>query len=67
MNKKLVFMGTGPFALTALQGLYESLEAGDSLAVYIACKSVTCFVSYNLNVALCAVEVSEDEGNFVVS
>ncbi|MBR3837864.1 MAG: methionyl-tRNA formyltransferase [Clostridia bacterium] len=34
MNKKLIFMGTGPFALTALQGLWEHLEEGDTLAVY---------------------------------
>lgn len=32
--KNLVFMGTGPFALTALQGLYESLSPEDTLSVY---------------------------------
>ncbi len=34
MNKKLIFMGTGPFALATLEGLWESLEEGDSLCVY---------------------------------
>ncbi len=34
MNKKLIFMGTGPFALTALEGLFAHLEEGDSLSVY---------------------------------
>ncbi len=32
--KNLIFMGTGPFALCALEGLYHSLEAGDRLSVY---------------------------------
>lgn len=34
MNKKLIFMGTGPFALEALIGIWEHLEEGDSLSVY---------------------------------
>ena len=34
MNKKIVFMGTGPFALEALTGIFEHLEEGDSLSVY---------------------------------
>ena len=32
--KTLVFMGTGPFALCALEGLYKNLSEGDSLLVY---------------------------------
>lgn len=32
--KKLIFMGTGPFALAALEGLYESLSSEDTLIVY---------------------------------
>ncbi|MBR5295898.1 MAG: methionyl-tRNA formyltransferase [Clostridia bacterium] len=32
--KNLIFMGTGPFALEALKGIYDSLEAGDTLSVY---------------------------------
>lgn len=32
--RKLIFMGTGPFALCALEGLYESLSKEDSLIVY---------------------------------
>ena len=32
--RKLIFMGTGPFALAALMGLYENLTKGDSLIVY---------------------------------
>ncbi|MBR2616391.1 MAG: methionyl-tRNA formyltransferase [Clostridia bacterium] len=34
MNKRLVFMGTGPFALTALEALYGALQEGDCLSVY---------------------------------
>jgi methionyl-tRNA formyltransferase len=34
MNKKITFMGTGPFALTILKGLFENLEEGDLLSVY---------------------------------
>ena len=34
MSKNLVFMGTGPFALAALEGLYESLSPEDRLTVY---------------------------------
>ncbi len=34
MNKNIIFMGTGPFALTALIGLWEHLEEGDRLCVY---------------------------------
>lgn len=34
MDKKLIFMGTGPFALCALQGIWEHLEDGDVLSVY---------------------------------
>ncbi len=32
--KNIVFMGTGPFALEALTGLYESLAPEDKLSVY---------------------------------
>ncbi|MBE6712215.1 MAG: methionyl-tRNA formyltransferase [Ruminococcaceae bacterium] len=32
--RNIVFMGTGPFALEALTGLYESLSADDRLSVY---------------------------------
>ncbi len=32
--KKLIFMGTGPFALEALKGLFGALEEGDTLSVY---------------------------------
>ncbi len=32
--RHLIFMGTGPFALAALEGLYESLPQGDTLSVY---------------------------------
>ena len=31
---KMIFMGTGPFALTALEGLWSNLAEGDTLAVY---------------------------------
>lgn len=34
MNKKILFMGTGPFALETLRGLWENLEEGDTLFVY---------------------------------
>ena len=34
MAKTLIFMGTGPFALCALEGLYESLSSEDRLFVY---------------------------------
>jgi len=34
MNCNYVFMGTGPFALCALEGLWEHLEEGDRLSVY---------------------------------
>lgn len=34
MNKNLIFMGTGPFALCALEGIFESLGEGDTLSVY---------------------------------
>lgn len=32
--KNIVFMGTGPFALAALQGLYDFLSPEDTLSVY---------------------------------
>ena len=32
--RNIVFMGTGPFALEALTGLYDSLSEGDKLSVY---------------------------------
>lgn len=34
MSKNLIFMGTGPFALCALEGIYESLGKEDTLSVY---------------------------------
>jgi len=34
MKKNLIFMGTGPFALCALEGIYESLGEEDTLSVY---------------------------------
>lgn len=34
MNKNIIFMGTGPFALCALEGIYESLGENDILSVY---------------------------------
>ncbi len=34
MARNLIFMGTGPFALCALEGIYESLDEGDTLSVY---------------------------------
>ncbi len=34
MNKTFCFMGTGPFALEALTGLWENLHADDRLVVY---------------------------------
>lgn len=34
MSKNLIFMGTGPFALCALEGIWESLGENDTLSVY---------------------------------
>lgn len=31
---KIIFMGTGPFALTALEGLWSNLKESDTLSVY---------------------------------
>ena len=34
MSKNIIFMGTGPFALCALEGIYQNLAKGDRLSVY---------------------------------